>query len=559
MPQLKIADLTSLLQSSQAKWIAKETPLSLLADDKKRALLNPTEPKKAAIVAGAAAPPAGIVPAVDWRNRNGNHVTGVKNQASCGSCVSFCTVAVTESMASIEKSQLLDLSEADQHFCSSHGANCGGWDDASAFAQIKSRGVCSDASFPYATAFPNNDPNYYYSHNAPPNPVCKINPNRNDSVVKITDIHNMGADQMAIKNYLANTGPVSCSLAVYDDFFNYSSGIYHHVTGALAGYHCIEVIGYNEAGQYWICKNSWGTSWGLSGFLQIAYGQCNMDVYEKIGVTGVVLPAPAHGWFGYENLGGIITSRPNAVSWGPNRIDVVARGQDSAVYHRWWDGAHWNGWESLGGSIQGAPTICSWASGRLDIFALGTNHHLYHKYYQGGWSNWEDLGGLLSSEPACVSWGPNRIDIFARGMNSSMWHYWWDGHWHGWEDLGGIINTAPGVSSWASGRLDCFARGLNNHLFHKYFNGSWSGWEDLGSDIYGSPAAVSWGPNRIDIFFPNQHYGMGHKWWDGAHWSGDEDLGGLLSSDVGVSSWAAGRLDCFVEGTDSAMYHKWYQ
>ena len=559
MPQLKIADLTGLLQSSQAKWIAKETPLSLLADDKKRALLNPTEPKKAAIVAGAPAPPAGIVAAVDWRNRNGNHVTGVKNQASCGSCVSFCTVAVTESMASIEKSQLLDLSEADQHFCSSHGANCGGWDDASAFAQIKSRGVCSEASFPYATAFPNNDPNYYYSHNAPPNPVCKINPNRNDSVVKITDIHNMGSDQTAIKNYLANTGPVSCSFAVYDDFFSYSSGIYHHVTGALAGYHCVEVIGYNETGQYWLCKNSWDTSWGMSGFFQIAYGQCNIDSYEKIGATGVVLPAPAHGWFGYENLGGIITSRPNAVSWGPNRIDVVARGQDSAVYHRWWDGAHWNGWESLGGSIQGAPAICSWASGRLDIFALGTNHHLFHKYYQGGWSNWEDLGGLLSSEPACVSWGPNRIDIFARGMNSSMWHYWWDGHWHGWEDLGGIINTAPGVSSWASGRLDCFARGLNNHLFHKYFNGSWSGWEDLGSDIYGSPAAVSWGPNRIDVFFPNQNYHMGHKWWDGSHWSGDEDLGGLLSSDVGVSSWAAGRLDCFVEGTDSAMYHKWYQ
>ena len=559
MAQLKIADLTGLLQSSQAKWIAKETPLSLLDDDKKRQLLNQVEPKKATIVAGGVAPPAGLVPAVDWRNRNGNHVTAIKNQASCGSCVSFCTVAVTESMASIEKTQLLDLSEADQHFCSSHGANCGGWDDASAFAQIKTRGVCSEADFPYATAFPNNDPNYYYSHNAPPNPSCKVSPNRNASVVKLTDVHNMGSDQTSIKNYLANTGPVSCSFAVYDDFFSYASGVYHHVTGALAGYHCVEVIGYNEASQCWICKNSWDTSWGMSGFFEIAYGQCNIDAYEKIGVTGIVLPSPLHGWFGFENLGGTVTSRPNAVSWGANRIDVVARGQDSAVYHRWWDGAHWNGWESLGGSIQGAPSICSWASGRLDIFALGTNHHLFHKWYQGGWSNWEDLGGLLSSEPACVSWGANRIDIFARGMNSSMWHYWWDGAWHGWEDLGGIINTAPAVSSWASGRLDCFARGLNNHLFHKWFQNTWSAWEDLGSDIYGSPAAVSWGTNRIDVFFPNQNYGMAHKWWDGAHWSADEDLGGILSSDAGVASWAAGRLDCFVEGTDSAMYHKWFQ
>jgi C1A family cysteine protease len=559
MAKLSIVDLSNLLKSKQAKWVAKETALSLLDDDKKKALLNPNEPRKAAPAAGVAAPPAGIVPAVDWRNRNGNHVTSVKNQASCGSCVSFCTVAVTESMASIEKAQLLDLSEADQHFCSSHGANCGGWDDASAFGQIQSRGVCSEACFPYATAFPNNDPNYYYHNSAPPNPTCKVCANRNDSLVKISNIHNMGSDQVSIKNYLAATGPVSCSFAVYDDFFSYSSGIYHHLTGALAGYHCVEVIGYNETSQCWICKNSWSDSWGMSGFFEIAYGECNIDVYEKIGVTGVVLPAPAHGWYGYENLGGILTSRPNAVSWGANRIDVVVRGTDSAVYHKWWDGSHWNGWESLGGQIQGAPAICSWASGRLDIFAVGLNHHLWHKWYQGGWSNWEDLGGILSSEPACVSWGANRIDVFARGMDSAMWHYWWDGSWHGWESLGGVINTAPGVSSWASGRLDCFARGLNNHLWHRWYSNGWSNWEDLGSDIFGSPAAVSWGNNRIDVFFPNQSYGMGHKWWDGAHWSADENLGGMLSSDVGVSSWASGRLDCFVEGTDSAMYHKWYQ
>ena len=41
-------------------------------------------------------------------------------------------------------------------------------------------------------------------------------------------------------------------------------------------------------------------------------------------------------WSGYESLGGIITSNPTAVSWGANRIDVFARGTDSAMWHRWW-------------------------------------------------------------------------------------------------------------------------------------------------------------------------------------------------------------------------------
>ena len=562
MAQIKIAELAKNLLDSKARWTPRENPISLLNTEKVKAMLSQTPPPitpASHLTATIAAPVAGFSPAIDWRNHNGNFVTGVKNQFSCGSCVSFCTVAVTESMASIEKGQLLDLSEADQHFCSSHGPNCGGWDAASGFNQIKSRGVCSEASFPYATAFPNNDPGYYWTHSAPPDPVCRIAPDRNSSVVKITNVINMGSDQTAVKNYLTTTGPVSCSFAVYEDFQSYGTGVYHHLTGVLLGYHCIELIGYSEAGQYWICKNSWGTGWGMAGYINIAYGECNIDVYDKVGATGVVLPAPPHGWYGYENLGGVITSKPNAASWAANRIDVVARGTDSAVYHKWWDGVHWNGWESLGGLIQDAPAICSWGNGRLDIFAVGLNHHLFHKWYQGGWSGWEDLGGLLSTEPACVSWGPNRIDIFARGMNSSMWHLWWDGAWHGWEDLGGIITTAPAVSSWSSGRLDCFARGTNNHLFHKWFQNGWSNWEDLGSNLYDNPGAVSWGPNRIDIFFPGDHYNMMHKWWDGTQWSGDENLGGILSSGVGVSSWQLGRIDCFVEGTDSSMYHKWYQ
>lgn len=267
---------------------------------------------------------------------------------------------------------------------------------------------------------------------------------------------------------------------------------------------------------------------------------------------------PHHNWFGYQNLGGLLTSRPNAVSWGNNRIDVVARGLDSAVWHRWWDGTSWNGWESLGGDIQGAPSICSWATGRLDVFAVGLNHHLWHKWYWNGWSGWEDLGGVLSSEPACVSWGANRIDVVARGLNDSMWHKWFDGTWHNWEDLGGVINTAPAVSSWANGRLDCFARGQNNHLWHKYFDGAWHNWVDVGTNIFGSPAAVSWGANRIDVFFPTQLSSMGHQWWDGAAWSAVQDLGGLLSSDVGAASWQPERLDCFIMGTDSAMYHRWF-
>src|SRR6185369_2648257 len=565
MPSIDINSLLGTLNQNKARWAARQTPHSLLSDVDKRALLGNIIPKAvsdqataaAAHPAAAAAGPTAFAPAVDWRNRNGNHVTSVKDQKQCGSCVSFCCTALVESMASIEKVQLLDLSEADAHFDSSHGPSCGGWYADDCLEQIKVRGVVPDAALPYMTAFdspPKTDPatGLWIPH------VVDV-ANRGTKAVKITT-HGSLSSIADRKTYLTNVGPCSASFDVYDDFYSYSSGVYHHVTGNYVGGHCVQVIGYSEAEQCWICKNSWNTSWGMSGFFKIGYGECKFDAYPFATAQGVVLPAQPSSWQGYENLGGTITSKPNAVSWGPNRIDVVARGTDSAVWHRWWDGTHWQGWESLGGTVQGAPAICSWQSGRLDVFAVGTDHRMYHRWYQGGWSAWESLGGMFSSDPCAVSWGPNRIDLFARGMDSTLMHLWWDGtHWSGWENLGGTLASAPAVSSWAPNRLDCFAKGANSHLQHRWWDGTtWHAWEDLQGYVGGDPGAVSWGPNRIDVFYPGITNHMMHKWWNGSAWSGEEDLGGTLSSGVGVSSWASGRLDCFVEGTDSALYHKWY-
>jgi len=561
MATLDIHDLTASLTEAKARWSPRITPQSLLGDEGKKALLgvifSPADlALREAGPQAAAPPPAGAFsPEVDWRNKNGNHVTPVEDQKYCGSCVSFACTGVVESMASIELGQLFDLSEADSHFNSNHGPSCAGWNSDACMAQLQARGQVTDAALTYMSAFDN--PPVIDPATSLWKPYVRPTPNRPASQVTISR-HGLIGDINARKTYLDTTGPCAASFDVYDDFYSYSTGVYHHVSGNAVGGHCVEVIGYSESEQCWIAKNSWGAGWGMAGFFKIAYGQCNFDVYAFSTAGGVTVPA-THGWSGWESLGGIITSKPSAVSWGANRIDAVARGTDSAVWHRWWDGAAWNGWESLGGDCQSGPAICSWAAGRLDMFVVGTDHQLYHKWFDGGWSGWEALGGMLSSDPTAVSWGPNRIDVFARGMDSAMWHLWWDGsHWGGWESLGGVCDSAPAVASWGANRLDTFVKGTDSQLYHQYWAGAgWSGWEALGGYVGGDLSAVSWGANRIDMFYPGAGFAMMHRWWDGA-WSGEENLGGLLSSGTGASSWASGRLDCFVEGTDSAMYHKWY-
>jgi cathepsin B len=52
---------------------------------------------------------------------------------------------------------------------------------------------------------------------------------------------------------------------------SYKSGIYQHLTGTQLGGHAVKVIGYGiEDGlSYWLCQNSWSTTWGEGGYFKI--------------------------------------------------------------------------------------------------------------------------------------------------------------------------------------------------------------------------------------------------------------------------------------------------
>ncbi|HWJ66757.1 MAG TPA: hypothetical protein VNT31_08775 [Nocardioides sp.] len=220
---------------------------------------------------------------------------------------------------------------------------------------------------------------------------------------------------------------------------------------------------------------------------------------------------------GWESLGGTITSDPAAASWGPGRLDVFARGTDTALWHRWYDGS-WHNWESLGGILTSAPAVSSWSSGRLDVFVRGTDRALWHKWFDNGWHDWESLGGGLSSGSAAASWGAGRVDVFVRGDDNALWHKWFDGSWHNWESLGGVLTSAPGVAAWGSGRLDVVVRGTDNACWHKWFDGGWHDWESLGGQFSSGLDVASWGSGRLDLVGRGLDNACWHSWFDNG-WS----------------------------------------
>jgi len=231
---------------------------------------NTSDGKKAVAGKPACPAPASAATNVDWVSAGA--VTPIKNQGQCGSCWSFSTTGSVEGDVFIEAGVLTSLSEQQLVDCSTaqgnEGCNGGLMDNAFQYI-ISNNGLTTEAGYPYTATGPN---------------TCNVQTPLASTITSYCDV--TSGSESALQNAVAQQ-PVSVAIEADQSCFQfYSGGVMSDPSCGTQLDHGVLAVGFGVTGantKYWNVKNSWGTSWGMNGYIWLGRDVAG----QPLGVCGI--------------------------------------------------------------------------------------------------------------------------------------------------------------------------------------------------------------------------------------------------------------------------------
>lgn len=195
-------------------------------------------------------------------------INAIRDQSSCGSCWAFAVSSVYDNRLCINSKANMLFSPQDLVSCDTTNYGCSGGNQDRAWQWIIANGIAREICIKY-DGWESDCPN-----------TCEdgseIKRWKPKSYYKIgEDSWTLKQRERAMEHDLIENGPFVVRILIYDDFYQYYSGVYQHTSSDTnPGSHAVRVIGYGvENGiKYWLIANSWGWNWGYEGTVKIRKG-----------------------------------------------------------------------------------------------------------------------------------------------------------------------------------------------------------------------------------------------------------------------------------------------
>lgn len=193
--------------------------------------------------------------------------TPIKNQGNCGSCWAFATAGVFESKKLIEGKGKKDLSEQYLVSCNTHtnpSWGCsGGWFAHDWHWNTKGKlnnapGARYESQFAYKAK----------------DLACKKVARKNKLTGWAYVNPSVGVPSVtAIKAAIKKQGPVAVAICIGSAFRQYKKGVFKkNETCVGTVNHAVILVGWSNSKKAWLLRNSWGTGWGMNGYMWIKWG-----------------------------------------------------------------------------------------------------------------------------------------------------------------------------------------------------------------------------------------------------------------------------------------------
>jgi cathepsin B len=173
----------------------------------------------------------------DARTQWSQCIGPIRNQEKCGSCWAFSGAAVLGDRYCIYSNgtQPTVLSPQFMLNCDHSNHGCNGGILSNEWVFLMKAGTTLDSCTPYVSSAGGRVP------------ACSTKC-QDGSTIKLYHaqqaVHFIHTHLTKMMESLVNHGPLQMAFNVYQDFFTYSSGVYRHTHGGLAGGHAVRIVGY---------------------------------------------------------------------------------------------------------------------------------------------------------------------------------------------------------------------------------------------------------------------------------------------------------------------------